>query len=59
LLPHVEFNPQLALENARKIHPDIEFIALSSRSREGFPEWLNWLRGLQQKVQAEAAATIS
>jgi len=58
LLPHVEFDPKLALENARKIHPEIEFIALSSRTREGFPEWLNWLRGLQEKVQQEAAATI-
>lgn len=59
LLPHVDFNPQLALENARKVHPEIEYIALSSRTREGFPEWLNWLRGLQQKVEQEAAATIS
>jgi len=59
LLPHVEFDPKLALENARKIHPEIEYIALSSRTREGFPEWLNWLRGLHEKVQAETAAAIS
>ena len=59
LLPHVEFDPKLALENARKVHPEIEYIALSSRTREGFPEWLNWLRGLQEKVQQEAAAAIS
>ena len=59
LLPHVDFDPKLALENARKIHPEIEFIALSSRTREGFPEWLNWLRGLQQRVQAEAVAAVS
>jgi hydrogenase nickel incorporation protein HypB len=24
LLPHVEFGPELALENARKIHPEID-----------------------------------
>jgi hydrogenase nickel incorporation protein HypB len=59
LLPHVDFDPRLALENARRIHPEIEYIALSSRTREGFPEWLNWLRGLQEKVQAEAVAAIS
>jgi hydrogenase nickel incorporation protein HypB len=59
LLSHVEFNPQLALENARKVHPEIEYIAVSSRTREGFPEWLNWLRGLQEKVQQEAAAAVS
>ena len=59
LLPHVEFNPQLALGNARKVHPEIEYIAVSSRTREGFPEWLNWLRGLQQKVQQEAVVSVS
>jgi len=59
LLPHVDFDPKLALENARKVHPEIEYIAVSSRTREGFPEWLNWLRALQQKVQWEAVATIS
>ena len=56
LLPHVEFDPKLALENARKIHPEIEYIALSSRTREGFPEWLKWLQGLQEKAHQEAAA---
>ncbi len=59
LLPHVEFDPKLALENARKIHPEIEYIALSSRTREGFSEWLDWLRELQVKVQAEGIAAIS
>jgi len=58
LLPHVDFDPQLALENARKVHPEIEYIALSSRTREGFPEWLNWLRRLEQKIQQEAAAAV-
>src|SRR6516162_11393875 len=56
LLPHVDFDPKLALENARKIHPEIEYIALSSRTREGFPEWLNWLQGLREKAHQEAAA---
>jgi hydrogenase nickel incorporation protein HypB len=56
LLPYVDFDPKLALENARKIHPDIEYIALSSKTREGFAEWLDWLGGLQERVQAEAVA---
>jgi hydrogenase nickel incorporation protein HypB len=59
LLPHVDFDPKLALENARKINPEIEYIALSSRTREGFAEWLGWLEALQQKVQSETAAAIS
>ena len=59
LLPHVEFNPDLALENARKIHPEIDYIALSSRTGEGFEKWLSWLNVLQQKVRQQAAAVSS
>jgi hydrogenase nickel incorporation protein HypB len=50
LLPHVDFDANLAHENARKIHPEIEFIALSARSGENFAQWMNWLSGLREKV---------
>jgi hydrogenase nickel incorporation protein HypB len=59
LLPHVDFQPELAFENARKIHPDMETIALSSRTGEGFEKWLQWLDALQQKVQQPVVATNS
>ena len=59
LLPHLDFDAKLALENARKVHPEIACIALSSRTREGFPEWLSWLRRLQEKVQTDAVAAVS
>jgi len=59
LLPHVDFNPELAFENARKIHPEMEYIALSSRTGEGFDKWLRWLDALQQKVQQLTAAINS
>lgn len=59
LLPHVDFKPELALENARKIHPEIEYIALSSRTGEGFDHWLEWLNARQQKFQQPAAAINS
>jgi len=59
LLPHVEFNPDLALENARKVHPGIDYIALSSRTGDGFDQWLHWLNALQHKVQQAAAAISS
>jgi hydrogenase nickel incorporation protein HypB len=58
LLPHVEFDPKLALENARKVHPEIEQIELSSRTGEGFGEWMNWLRALQRRVQEEVVAAL-
>jgi hydrogenase nickel incorporation protein HypB len=56
LLPHVDFDPDLARENARKVHPEIDYIALSSRTGEGFDGWLYWLNSLQQKVHQEARA---
>jgi len=59
LLPHVEFNPDLALENARKVHPEIDYMALSSRTGDGFDQWLRWLNALQHKVQQTAAAINS
>ncbi|HUN62098.1 MAG TPA: hydrogenase nickel incorporation protein HypB [Candidatus Sulfotelmatobacter sp.] len=57
LLPHVDFQPDLALGNARKVHPEIEYIALSSRTGDGFDKWLAWLDALQRKFQQTAAAT--
>jgi hydrogenase nickel incorporation protein HypB len=59
LLPHVEFNPDLALENARKVHPEIGYIALSSRTGDGFDLWLHWLNALQHKSQHAVAAINS
>jgi hydrogenase nickel incorporation protein HypB len=59
LLPYVEFDPKLALENARKIHPEIDYLALSSKTGEGFDQWLTWLAALQQRIRQEAPATIS
>ncbi|MGB7844340.1 MAG: hydrogenase nickel incorporation protein HypB [Candidatus Acidiferrum sp.] len=58
LLPYVEFDPALALENACKVHPGIDYFALSSRTGEGFDKWLAWLDTLQQKVRQEAT-TVS
>jgi hydrogenase nickel incorporation protein HypB len=59
LLPHVDFKPELALENARKIHPEIDYIALSSRTGEGFEKWLTWLDALQRKSQQPVVAINS
>ncbi len=59
LLPHVDFSPALALENSRKVHPETDHIALSSRKGDGFDQWLRWLNALQHKVSEPAAAINS
>ncbi len=43
LLPYVPFDPQLALDNARRIHPGIEVIETSCTTGAGLDLWLNWL----------------
>ncbi len=53
LLPHVDFDPNLALENARKVHPDIEYLAVSARTGEGLPQWLSWLNARHEKFSPQ------
>lgn len=50
LLPHLDFDPAAAEANGRRVNPQIEFIALSARTGEGFDKWLAWLGKLRQKV---------
>ena len=43
LLKYVPFDMNAAKENARKIHPEIEIIEVSSLNRDGMSEWFDWL----------------
>jgi len=43
LLPHVPFDPDLCEENARRIHPNMHCLRVSSLTGAGFSEWLQWL----------------
>jgi hydrogenase nickel incorporation protein HypB len=56
LLPHVDFKPAVARENARRVHPDVEILELSCRTGAGLDSWLTWLDAMQRKFQAETAA---
>jgi len=44
LLPYVPFDVNTAVNNARRIHPQMEFIRVSCLSGEGLEEWLSWLQ---------------
>jgi hydrogenase nickel incorporation protein HypB len=44
LLPHLDFDMDLVVANARRVNPDIEVLALSARSGEGLQAWYDWLR---------------
>ena len=43
LLPHLDFDVELAIEYARRVNPDIRAILLSARTGEGMGEWYDWL----------------
>ncbi len=52
LLPHVDFDVAAAIDNARKVNPDVVVLCLSARTGEGLDGWYDWLR--QQSAEAKA-----
>jgi len=57
LLPYVPFRAELARENARRVHPQIEIIDVSSTTGEGLEQWMAWLERRQQAKKAGQAAS--
>ncbi len=56
LLPYVSFNAELARENARRVHPQIEIIDVSSTTGEGLEQWMAWLQ--QQQRAKKTGQTV-
>ena len=56
LLPYVPFSAELAKENARRVHPQMEILEVSSTTGEGLDAWMEWLRKRQQKKTDMAVA---
>ncbi len=55
LLPYVPFNLKAAEENARRIHPGMDIVRVSSTSGDGLREWLNWIE--HRRIRKTALAT--
>jgi hydrogenase nickel incorporation protein HypB len=53
LLPHLDFDADLAVENARRVNPQIRVIRVSARSGAGMDEWLEWI-GAGCRIAAQA-----
>ncbi len=43
LLPHLTFDVERCLANARRVNPAIEIILVSATSGQGMDDWLDWL----------------
>lgn len=44
LLPHLDFDVEVAIANARKVNPGIKAILVSARSGEGLEQWMGWIK---------------
>jgi len=54
LLPHLDFDADLAVENARRVNPNIRVIRVSASNGEGLEEWLGWIKaGCRDAVAAK------
>jgi len=52
LLPHLDFNAQLATDNIQQVHPDIPVWPMSATTGEGFAPWIEWLNDQIARKQA-------
>jgi hydrogenase nickel incorporation protein HypB len=43
LLPYLNFDIELAIENVRRVNPSIEIIRVSATTGEGLTDWLAWI----------------
>lgn len=53
LLPHVDFEVERCIDDARRINPTIECLQLSARSGQGIDAWCDWLR---RQLEADVLA---
>ncbi|WDP92654.1 MAG: hydrogenase nickel incorporation protein HypB [Desulfobacter sp.] len=44
LLPYLDFDAPLAVENMKQVHPGMPVFEISAKTEEGFEPWLEWLR---------------
>lgn len=52
LLPYLDFDAPLAVENMQKVHPGMPVFEISAKTESGFDPWLEWLR---KRVQEKTA----
>jgi hydrogenase nickel incorporation protein HypB len=51
LLPHLDFDVDLAIANARAVNPDLRFFLTSARTGEGMDEWLQFVRDQAARLE--------
>jgi len=58
LLPYVPFNADLAIANARRVHPEMEVVRVSSLGGNGLGEWMTWLERRRETFLAALSQSV-
>lgn len=48
LLPYLDFSLDEAVNNARQVNPQLEFLSVSCKTGQGLDDWMEWLRSRVQ-----------
>lgn len=59
LVPHLQFSPESAIENARSINPDLSVFSTSSFSGAGLEAWADWLAAEVESCRRSARGARS
>jgi len=54
LLPHLDFDVELLIANARRVNPSIAVIKVSATTGEGIDRWLRWISAARDMAVASA-----
>ena len=59
LLPYVPFAVEKAVENAQRVHPNMEILKVSCLTRNGLTEWMQWLASRRDAFRAGRVAPVA
>jgi hydrogenase nickel incorporation protein HypB len=54
LLPHLDFDVDLLIANARRVNPGIAVIQVSASGGDGMDRWLRWIGAARDMAAASA-----
>ncbi len=58
LLAYVPFDMDTAIENARRVHPDMQVVKVSCTSGEGLEDWQRWLQQRRERAKTRALDAV-
>lgn len=53
LLPYLDFDVNMAIEDLKGINPDSKLLQLSARTEEGLEEWFSWIKNAYKQIQEQ------